>query len=45
MDKGLEIKELAKLIGATSDSVINWEIRGIRPRKKHLEKLKLLLSS
>ena len=39
MDKGLQIKELAKIIGITPDSVINWEIRGVKPRKKHMAKL------
>ncbi|MBL7131138.1 MAG: helix-turn-helix transcriptional regulator [Candidatus Omnitrophica bacterium] len=39
MDKGLEIKELAELIGVTPDSVINWEIRGVKPREESLKKL------
>ena len=37
MDNGLQIKELAKLIGVTPDTVINWEIRGVGPRKKAFE--------
>jgi len=39
MDKGLEIEELADVIGVTSDSVINWEIREVKPRKESLKKL------
>ena len=41
MDAGLQIKELAKMIGGTEDTVINWEIRGIKPAnwsKKKVEK-------
>jgi len=30
MDAGLKIKELAKILGVKEDTVINWEIRGIR---------------
>ncbi|MGD0336331.1 MAG: helix-turn-helix transcriptional regulator [Candidatus Omnitrophota bacterium] len=36
MDKGLMIKELASQIGVTEDTVINWEIRGIKPVGKNL---------
>ena len=34
MDAGLKIKELAALVGVTEDTVINWEIRGMRPCRK-----------
>ena len=44
MDKGLDIKELAEIIGVTPDSVINWEIRGVKPRKKHMARLKKFIS-
>ena len=43
MDKGLEIKELADIIGVTEDTVINWEIRGMLPRKRYLEAIKSFL--
>ena len=43
MDKGLKIKELARLIGVTSDTVINWEIRGVKPTRKSPDKLKAFL--
>jgi DNA-binding XRE family transcriptional regulator len=40
MDAGMQTKELAGLLGVTPDTVINWEIRGLRPmRKKVQEKL------
>lgn len=35
MDADMQIKELARIIGATEDSVINWELRGIRPVPKY----------
>ena len=36
MDAGFQINELVELIGVTQDTVINWEIRGIRPWKKNI---------
>ncbi len=42
MDKGLMIKELAEIIGVTEDTVINWELRGIKPRGKSLERVRKL---
>ena len=45
MDNGLEIKELAEIIGVTEDTVINWEIRGIRPREKAYKRLRKNLFS
>ena len=44
MDKGLQIKELTKLIGVTPDTVINWEIRGVKPRWKYLKRLGKILN-
>ena len=44
MDKGLQIKDLAKIIGVSSDTVINWEIRNIVPRKKHMARLRKFIS-
>lgn len=44
MDKGLMIKELAQLIGVTEDTVINWEIRNIKPIGSSMEKLKATLN-
>jgi len=39
--KGTE--ELAKIIGVTPDSVINWEIRDIKPEGRNLERVRELL--
>ncbi len=35
MDCGLSVKEFARKIGATPDSVINWEIRNMSPSQKY----------
>jgi len=43
MDSNMLIKELALKIGVTEDTVINWEIRGVTPRKIHLEEIKSFL--
>jgi ribosome-binding protein aMBF1 (putative translation factor) len=37
IDRGLMIKELAKLIGTSEGSVVNWEQRNRVPRKKFHE--------
>ncbi len=39
MDQGLLIRELAALVGVTSDTVINWELRGVKPMGKSLRRL------
>ena len=36
MDAGLQIKDLARLLGVTEDSIINWAIRGMRPAKRNV---------
>ena len=36
MDKGLMIKGLAEKIGVTEDTVINWEIRDMKPHGKSM---------
>ena len=45
MDKGLMIKELAEQIGVTEDTVINWEIRSIKPEEKNFERVREFLES
>ena len=40
MDKGLMIKELAKQLGVTEDTVINWEIRDMKPHGKSMERVR-----
>ena len=39
LDQGRQIKDVASVIGVTEDSIINWERRGIRPRKVLLTRL------
>jgi DNA-binding transcriptional regulator YiaG len=39
MDRGLLIKELAALVGVNADTVINWELRGVKPMGKSLRRL------
>ena len=34
MDAGFKIREFAEIIGVTEDTVINWELRGMRPLRK-----------
>ena len=43
MDLGLEIKELAGLMEVTSDTIINWELRKVKPINKNLTMVKRLL--
>ena len=43
MDKGLMIKELAEKIGVTEDTVINWEIRDMKPHGKSMERVREFL--
>ncbi len=45
MDSGLMIKELAAQIGVTEDTVINWEIRGINPAGRNLDKVQDFLKN
>jgi transcriptional regulator with XRE-family HTH domain len=45
IDAGLQVKELAKMIGVTPDTVINWELRGSKPRGREIrERIKILLN-
>lgn len=37
MDWGLQIKELGRLVHVTSDKIINWELRNVKPVEKFLE--------
>lgn len=43
MDNGLQIKQVAQALNVSSDSVINWELRGIKPRYRHIAVLKRIL--
>ncbi len=44
MDSGLQIKELAEMLGVAEESVINWEKRGITPIGKNLDKVRKILT-
>ena len=37
MDAGFQIKEFAEIIGVTQDTVINWELRRMKPLKKEIK--------
>ncbi|MBI3996652.1 MAG: MerR family DNA-binding transcriptional regulator [Candidatus Omnitrophica bacterium] len=43
MDRRLMIKELAELVGVSPDTIINWELRGVKPTDRNLEKTRALL--
>ena len=43
MDLELLIKELARLVHVTSDTIINWELRNVKPVQKNLTMVKKLL--
>ena len=32
MDAGIQIRDLAGILGVTPDTVINWELRGMKPK-------------
>ena len=44
MDKGLFIKDLAKMIGVTPDTIINWEKRDVKPCDKYARKIEKITS-
>ena len=39
LDQGYQIKQVARAIGVKQDSIINWERRGMQPRKDLLGRL------
>jgi DNA-binding transcriptional regulator YiaG len=43
MDLGLQIKELAKLVHVTCDTIINWELGNVKPSGKNLRMVKKFL--
>jgi len=43
MDKGLLIRELASELGVTDDTVINWEVRDIKPVGRNMERVREFL--
>jgi len=43
MDLGLQIKELAAHLGVTPNTIINWEIRDVKPGNRNSVTLKKFL--
>ena len=43
MDRGMMMKELAAVIGVSPDTMINWELRGVQPTFRRLERVKQVL--
>jgi len=43
MDLGLQIKELARLVRVTSDTIMNWELRNVKPSEVNLRMVKKFL--
>jgi DNA-binding transcriptional regulator YiaG len=43
MDAGLQTNELARMLGVTEDTAINWELRGLTPRTWNLEKIEAVI--
>ena len=39
LDHGMLIKDFARLVGVSEDTVINWEMRGRKPSERSREKL------
>jgi len=39
LDQGLLIKDFARLVGVSEDTIINWEKRNVKPRGRAREKL------
>ena len=37
MDAGMQIKELASMVGVTEDTVHNWELRGMKPLRLQIK--------
>ena len=45
MDAGLQIKDLARMLGVTEETVINWELRGMKPRGRKFEEVRVFSSN
>jgi len=45
MDLGLQIEELARLLNVTPDTIINWELRNVKPVEKNLTMVREFLDS
>jgi len=45
MDRGMTLKEVATLFGVSDTAVLNWEIRGINPEDRNMERMKDFLEN
>ena len=45
MDLRLQLKELARLVHVTSDTIINWELRNVKPSGINLRVVNKFLES
>ena len=43
MDRRLMIKELAALVGVSEDTVINWELKGVKPKSEQFKRMREVL--
>lgn len=43
-DAGLMIKDLAKMLGVTHDTIINWELQGVSPSPQNSRSVKIVLA-
>jgi DNA-binding transcriptional regulator YiaG len=43
-EKGLSMRQFAEELGVSEDTVINWEVREVRPGRRNLESLLKVLS-
>ena len=44
MDRHLLIRELATLVGVSPDTIMNWELRNVKPTEKGMEGLREVLN-
>lgn len=40
----MECRSYGRMLGVTEDTVINWEMRGITPRRWNIEKIETLIA-
>jgi len=43
MDLGLQITDLAEALAVGESSILNWEIRGVKPKRGNLRKIEQFL--
>jgi len=45
MDLGLQITDLAEALAVGESSILNWEIRGVKPKRGNLRKIEQFLKT